>query len=540
MTTSKNSFLKSDIFVAVVLTAVAFIILLATVNDIGLTWDEPAYIAASESYTAWFGEFFSDPTAALSPESIEMYWEINHEHPPLDKIWSGVFWAVSRALLPDLVAHRLGNMILSSMLIGFIFLLVADVYERWVGIAAAAFLFLMPRFFFHAHLAALDVAAAVMIVATVLAFWKTRMRQSWAVDVGLGLLWGAAVATKVNAVFILPTLFLWLLIFERQKRLLLRLLVMGVVALPVFFISWPWLYHETIGRTIEYILFITVDHWEIGQWYLNRFYMPPPWHFPFAITLAVVPVMTLLLFFIGSIRVLAQKAARKFGAYLLLNAFVPILALAIGQSMVYDNDRLFIGSIPFVAAIAAIGLYVIVQVVKKRVQGAVKVAILTVLALVVFMPSLISAATVYPHLLSYYSGLVGGVSGATQLGLETTYWCETYSEVLDYLNENAEAGDIVWVDPWSHDVMVYYQQQGQLRDDLRFTAPFRVPSILDEQVFTVPVSIEDVDFVVSQSRQTTLGPEGRDSALAKWLAVNEPDYVFDYGNTRLIAVYNNK
>jgi 4-amino-4-deoxy-L-arabinose transferase-like glycosyltransferase len=510
---------------------------MVTNSRIGLTWDEPAYIAASESYVEWFGELVRRPGYALSAEGVETYWDINHEHPPMDKIWSGAIWAMTRSVLPDLTAHRLGNMILSSLLVAFLYLLVEDVYGRWAGLAASMSLLTLPRFFFHAHLAALDVPAAVVVVATVLAFWKTREKLTWRVDLALGLLWGVAVATKVNAVFVWPTLLLWLLIFERRGRLFARLFAMGAVAVPVFFLSWPWLYHQTIERTVAYVRFITVDHWQIGQWYLDQFYMPPPWHFPFVITAVVVPVAVLLLFFVGIGRVWVQQGERPFGGYLLLNAFIPLIAVSIGQSMVYDNDRLFMPAMPFVATLAAVGLVAVGEQINKRLPEQGRRYAAGALVLVVFAPQMISAASLYPHLLSYYSGLVGGVSGATNLGFEATYWCETYSESLAYLNENATAGDVVWVDPWSHDVMVYYQLHGQLRGDLQIAAPFAVPSILDDDITMTIQPFNLADFAVVQNRSTTLGEAGLDSPLAKWLAAQTSDFEVQHDGVPLISVY---
>ena len=61
---------------------------------------------------------------------------------------------------------------------------------------------------------------------------------------------------------------------------------------------------------------------------------------------------------------------------------------------------------------------------------------------------------------------VGGLPGATRLGLETTYWCESYAAALPVINAEAHSGDKIWVEPWSYDVMIYYQLHGQLRRDL--------------------------------------------------------------------------
>jgi 4-amino-4-deoxy-L-arabinose transferase-like glycosyltransferase len=349
---------------------VAFTTLLATESDIGLTWDEPDYIAASEAYVSWIEVLLHRPGYALSDEGIEEYWTVNHEHPPVDKIWSGIVWRAASPLLSDLTAHRLGNLLSSSLCLALIAWLVQETFGQPVGLAAGLCLFTMPRFFFHSHLAALDLPAATLTVATATLFWKTRDSKGWSPDVVLGVLWGAAVGTKINALFLLPTLALWVVLFHPRLRSFLRLAVMGGVALGVFFGSWPWLYRHTVERTLEYVRFLTVDHWEIGQWYLNQFYMPPPWHFPFVITAAVVPTTSLVLFFVGIGRVLRRPNERKMGGFLLVNALTPLVVVAIGQSMVYDNDRLFMPAMPFIAALAGVGLDTVAGAIRGRVTGA--------------------------------------------------------------------------------------------------------------------------------------------------------------------------
>jgi 4-amino-4-deoxy-L-arabinose transferase-like glycosyltransferase len=528
---------RKNLLVALAIFLFVFVALFITDRNISITWDEPAYTLAGESYATWFQELVQDPGYALSEEGIETYWTANHEHPPLDKIWSGLVWLGARSFLPDLTAHRLGNIILNSLLFALLYLLVQDVYGWWVGVLASVFLFSMPRVFFHAHLAALDLAAATMIVAVVLLFWKTRQNPSWWVDMALGLVWGLAVATKVNAVFAYFVLVIWVLVYQRQRLMARRLLVMGALAIPVFLLSWPWLYHDTMARVWEYVLFITVNHWEIGQWYFNKFYMPPPWHFPFVITAVVVPLTIFILFFVGMGRVLARKEERPFGWYLILNGFVPMLALSIGQSMVYDNDRLFIGSMPFMAALAAIGFYALVQLLGRWLTGRAQLAVAAGLLLVVLLPQIWTARSVYPHLLSYYSEGIGGVSGALAMGLEGTYWCETYNEALDYLNEHAEPGDVVFIAPWSHDVMVYYQLQGLLRDDIHFAAPYPVSSIYDEKIKMKVVPYNRADFVVFQNRGSTFGSPDLGIKYAEWLAEQEADYEWVGDGVPLISIY---
>lgn len=531
--------------IALLLASVTVVLLVATAPAIGLTWDEPAYIVASESYAAWMGELVTHPSYALSAEGISTYWTANHEHPPLDKIWSGLVWSVARFVLDDLAAHRLGNMLLVGILVPLVYLLLAPSYGRVAGLAAAGALFTMPRFFFHAHLAALDVPAAFVVFVTIFFFWRTRDRPGLRWSIGLGVIWGLALATKINAIFVPLVLFLWVLICRRESYLFGRLLLMGLVGLLCSWLVWPWLYHEPVERMWEYVLFVTFDHWEIGQWYLGRFYMPPPWHFAFVMVFAVVPLVLTVLYVVGIVRTIVdtivEKRERALGVLLIIGALVPMLALAIGQSMVYDNDRLFMPSFPYLAALAGIGFDWARRGLQKMATRVIPPAWARVLALFVliaaFIPHIASAFSVYPHLLSYYSESIGGLPGAARLGLEHTYWCETYFEAFPYLNTHGRSGDKVWVQNWSHDVMFYYQVHGNLRPDLQIIWPeYGWTPFEQEGAQGRRGSIWDADYVVLQYRQT-----GFDRAVVDWLSSHGPTmrpvYSLSHQGVPLLEVY---
>lgn len=537
--------LKNHYLIAALLALSAIIVLTATAPQIGLTWDEPAYIAAAESYIEWLGLLVKNPALARRADQIEFYWQANPEHPPLDKVWSGCVWAVARHLFDDLTAHRLGNILLVGLLVSLLYLVVAQNCGQMAGLAAVAALMTMPRFFFHAHLAALDMPAAVAVFLSTFAFWHARDRPAWGWDLLMGLTWGLALSTKVNAVFVPPTLLLWMLIFRRRLYLFRRLAVMGLVGMGVFLATWPWLYDQFWPRLDWYIRFVTVDHWKIGQWYLGQFHMPPPWHFPFVIVLVVVPLALTLLYLIGTVRVAKEKTNQALGSLFILSALTPLVIPVIGKSLLYDNDRLFMPAFPYLAALAGLGfawLAVGLSKIATRITSSRRAArwlsaLATVgLAAAAFVPHTVQAAGLYPHLLSYYSEAIGGLRGAALLQLETTYWCETYAVALPYLNRHARPGDLVWVDPLSHDVMFYYQLQGTLRKDLFIAWPEQASSVFwrkDKE--GILARIEEADFVIVQYRQTGFGAD-----LRRWLNGREPMLRLEYQGVPLMEVYEQR
>jgi 4-amino-4-deoxy-L-arabinose transferase-like glycosyltransferase len=530
------------VVLAIILAFVVCVTLTITAPEIGLTWDEPAYIAASESYMGWFSQLFTHPSQAITPYSISQAWQINHEHPPLDKIWSGIVWVITRPVLDDLTAHRLGNIILVSILVALLFLFVADTYGLVAGFASVTALMTMPRFFFHAHLAALDMPAAVSIFAVTCLFWWTVDRKEWWWGILWGLAWGLALATKINAIFLPVTLGLWVLIFRRRWNVVLRMALMGIIAIPVFIASWPWLYHQTWERLWEYIGFVTTKHWQIGQWYLGSFYLPPPWHFPFVMLFAVVPLTITVLCIIGIFRAGTGKQDKGLVWLLILSALTPLLALSIGQSVVYDNERLFMPAFPFLAALTGIAFGWIIQEVlrysSRWKQVIVRPILVTTLIAIVFVPQVITMVGLYPHLLSYYSESIGGVPGAARLGLETTYWCESYNQVLDAINGNASPGDVIWADPWSHDVLMYYQLHGRLRNDVRVWTVMETGSILGPDSSSFVTSPDkSANWFIFQYRQTMYGEGGEEKSILPWLKTLKLVERYAYQGIPIVDLY---
>jgi hypothetical protein len=207
---------------------------------------------------------------------------------------------------------------------------------------------------------------------------------------------------------------------------------------------------------------------------------------------------------------------------------------------------------PFLAALAGIGfgwLMVGIQRAADRMHKSHWAVPVTVLAVVLaFLPQSINLVRLYPHLLSYYSETVGGLPGAARLELETTYWCESYAAALPYLNEHAKPGDMIWVDPWSHNVMIYYQVHGRLRPDVKIAfPPYAQANLFPEYGPPTVATHAASDFIVLQYRQTTIGSTrenpGSDSFLphpdSQWISTHEPVYRLSYDGVPIMEIYSN-
>jgi hypothetical protein len=441
---------------------------------------------------------------------------------------------------------RLGNMLINSLAVSFVFLLVARQFSVLAGLAGALFLLTLPRYFYHAHLSALDVPVTALIVVTLYVFWSTCEQGHWRYDILLGLCYGLAVGTKINAAFLVLSLGIWVLLFKRESFLWRRLAIMCGAGLITWLAIWPWMYFDTLLRIHEFIGFMTSNHHQIGQWYLGKFYLPPPWHFPWVMLVAVTPLALLILSGVGAWICLAKRDSRPFGVFVLIHVLSPLLILSLGITTVYDNDRLFMPAFPLLMALAGIGVYGLVRWILSvpalsQSKLPVKAAISAAVLLAFVSPYLLYEGKIYPHLLSYYSASVGGLPGAKRLGLEATYWSDTYKEVVPFINENAKPGDIVWVQEWSQQVMFTYQFTGLLRGDIKLAGGYEIPDFYRPwDHATVIADHTKANFVVYQQRDTFLGPQGYQNPFNDWLKAKQPVMQIERDGVVLLSVYRNQ
>ena len=181
-------------------------LLLATARDLGYARDEGFYFQAASSYARWFELLFNDRKHALD-RARRRRLGANHEHP---------------ALIKSLFA--LSNLSSRSGSTSSRWRARATASRRWCwrpralarlplgrarraaaspGSPRACSSRLMPRFFFHAHLACFDVPIVAMWTLSAYAYWRS-LRNAAASSGPLltGVAFGLALDTKHNSWFL--------------------------------------------------------------------------------------------------------------------------------------------------------------------------------------------------------------------------------------------------------------------------------------------------------------------------------------------------
>ena len=192
MIANKNR--KYTLWVSVIGIIGVTLLLWLTVAPLGLTWDEPAYMRAAASYHEWVARLVSEGSSLLKPAILSSYWDYNHEHPPVVKLWYALVGTPLVKTLGLVGAYRFAAMVVSAMLVTVVVVSSLRVVGGWVALAAGIILLCMPRFFMHAHVAALDVPGALAYIAANLFFWHMRNRREWWVTLLFGVIWGVGIA----------------------------------------------------------------------------------------------------------------------------------------------------------------------------------------------------------------------------------------------------------------------------------------------------------------------------------------------------------
>jgi hypothetical protein len=520
---------RRDRLTALALGLAAFVILVAAQRSEGISRDEAYYFKAGEQYFGWFSGLWDNlragkPGRSFTRADIDRNFSYNHEHPPVAKVLFGLSWRLfhkcscqkHHATIPlagAITAHRLPTCALSGLLVGLVYLMGVRLVSRRGAVVAAVLTAAMPHPFFHASIATFDQPINVLWFATAYAYWRSLTSRRWGIVAGVVL--GVALGTKHNAWFLPPVLGLHYLVALGRSWRAGRTRPMGwwipsmaVLGPLCFFLLWPWLWHQTWPRYLEYVRF-HLHHVYYNIEYLGRNWNTPPfpWHYPIVVTALTVPVTTLVLALGGA--VLAARArlavwrtqratavppdsgpgsigptgvARQDepdtrpllmpGLLLGLLACFNFALFMTGKTPIFGGMKHFMPALPFLALFAAVGFEAAARVAeawlaarRPGLRCAAAVASVS-LGIVVCLPAVCETARAHPYGLSHYNLLAGGPSGGASLGMNRQFWGYSPRGLLSWLNRTLEPGARLYPHDMNTDSIVYYKRDGLMRKDI--------------------------------------------------------------------------
>lgn len=533
--------------------------LLAGARRLGFPRDEGMYFRAGSDYFRWYRMLWDHGGEALSRSAIDSAWSFNHEHPALMKTLFGAseyfLHEKYKVFVDASTAYRLPGMAMGGLAVAITYLFGARAFGRRAGAMAAVLFALMPRVFFHAHLACFDVPITAMWIACIYVYWRSIERQSFGWAIAAGVVFGLTLETKHNA-WVLPAVLvphalftLWTSRREGWRWLWTpgTLVSMATVGPMVFLALWPYLWHDTMAR-IEWWVNFHLNHEYYNIEFLGKNYFGPPSpksYVPVMIA-ATVPSITLLLFLVGAAERgrVAWARLRTWGLgvagrgtgerapgdpcetdLLLFLAFcVAVGPFFLSKTPIFGATKHWLTAYPVLAILAGRGFDLTARAMERAIASwdvrRRSAAHAGLVACVVAAPLLVTAHS-HPFGLSAYVPLVGGTKGGAELGLNRQFWgFTTQTAAEEFLNSKAPRGSSVFILDTTWDAWSRMQEEGRVRADLRAAG---APAEANFALVQHELHMNEVDYDI-------------------WIAdgTDAPVYVVTHDDVPIVSVYQRR
>ncbi len=484
---------------AVLIILTFFLSTTLTLKDYGLTWDEGLgnlfFGERYLNYLTQFKEHFIDFKADLSLHADELnlfYSPMRNspqEFPPItDTLSAGSMYLFSYTLhwMDPVDAFHFLKILLAVIFLWFLYRFVQREWGSTAAIFTLLFLAFFPRFWGDIHFNPKDTPETIWIGLLIFSYADWLKRRTFWRAILAGLLFGAALATKANVVFVPFILVLGLWQFKLPAgslrasvslwlRDIWQYAVMGVAALGIYVGSWPYLYvgNNPVSGIRKYFDFISGQGGRSsgGQWNLQ----------PLIQSLTTIPLwmLALLLLGIGLAVWMAFRQRNPRWRLALAWLIVPIVRISMPGMVNFDGIRHYMEYVPAAAILAGVAAqFLIFQFKQVKLQRIIAAAIAGgwVFSLVWIYVSL------FPYLYIYYSPLIGGTAGARNYfgpNEVTDYWASSYRQGMEWIDQNAVQGARVYT-PVA-DYLVDITAKIWLRSDLKVIHPDDLAAFQDEK-----------------------------------------------------------
>lgn len=469
-----------------------------TLPNYGVNWDEINHSTRGQAYLNYFltGQKSYNQRMFESGRRTSFYqmpgfdfsyqMKKDGDHPVLSDILSSFFNVIfyqKLGILGDFDAYHLYGIVLVTLFLIFLYFWVERAYGGFTGFISVLSLVLYPLFYGESHFnVQKDIPETVYMTATALAFYTAYTQRSVRWMIATGVLAGAALGTKLNVVFLIPSVGIWVFFLglrrffrymaNSPRKFLVALLFASLIAVGIFYGSWPWLWQNPIGNLAQSLGYyrrmgivsvpaLPTQYYVFG---LNTYALQ--W------ILFTTPVVTLLLSLIGMLS--------KANYYILILFLLPIARVSFSFTSMYGGVRQIMEYVPAMAILAGIGAQVIVTsllryfVTWKKISKKNKTRLTIVLQVMVilsFVPITLKMIKMHPNESIYFNPLIGGLKGAAVRNIPG--WGNslgsTYRQGVRWINEHVEEEARVSLafEPMSA------LPSSEFRPDLRFSNLYR-------------------------------------------------------------------
>ncbi len=269
-------------------------------------------------------------------------------------------------------------------------------------------------------------------------------------------------------------------------RALVPVAAMAVLGPVIFYLHWPYLWHQPVDRTAWYLAF-HAKHNHYAWFYLGKLLREPPFPLAYVVVKTALTVPTSLfapmvtgLFALVARAVLGglkrtrawvERPVTLAEALVGVNAVTSILIISHPQVPHFGGVKHWFPSMVFLGILAgaavARGCAALWERLKARRPSVPWAAVAVPVFAVLLAPAGVYSARVFPYGTAAYSELAGGLPGAATLGMQRQFWSSHVTGVLPWINANAKRGARLYLHEVHNGSFRDYQRNGMLREDLR-------------------------------------------------------------------------
>lgn len=497
---------RKDLLISLAIGIFIFFYIHMTTHLVGFVRDEGFYMKAASITADWF-EFMEKSFAKgnviepFSRKSIDKYFKFNNEHPAFMKTLFGFSQYVFERKLGWMSfaeSARFVGALFAMFTAVFIYFFGLLFFNRFTAVVAPFFFFMMPHIFFHSHLACFDIPILFFWSAIFFLYALHLRSGSISTAICTAVFLGFAMASKHNAFFI-PVLFFvsWIIFYmlkyrkERQCNWFRKLFIsvpkvfymFVFITIPVYFISWPWIWYDSIKRFGSYLAFHTL-HVNYTNYYFGTELARPPFpiNYPFGMTFFTTPLPQLLFFIAGIIFFTAGMIRcrdwkeKESNGLMLAGALFPIILIAIPSVPIFGGIKHWFTGYPLMMTA---GIFVISEEIRRfcgenEIKQKLIPAVIFVVALTAIVPLNIKFAK---RGAAFYNEFIDGAQGAAELRMQRNFWGYDILELVGKLNGTAPEGSTVYVmggyEGLNWNSFLYLKKEGIIREDINGTNTLR-------------------------------------------------------------------
>lgn len=440
-----------NILILMIIPLLFLVISIFTINDYGISWDEPLHFARGQAYLNYYltgnknydNLYFSRSYYQNDGLNAEYFFENDSAHPPTNDILAAflnyIFYQ-RLGIMGDIQSLHLFSILSSTLLIFVVCLFASETIGLIGAMISGIVMATYPLFFAESHFNIKDPAETTFIVLTIYLFWKSLKKFDWKPLFFAAVSAGLALGIKFNIVFIpfmiLPYLIIkyWKKIPKFSKKYWIVLLLSPCIVFLVFYIFWPYLWTNTLDNLINAVKYYK----EIGTGinsYQNKFVIGWVNLFPIYWIITTTPPAVLFLGIVGIfVSIFKIKTKEKTEILWLLLFLITILRVSVLKMSLYGGIRQIMEFLPGLALLSGLGFVFLLNRVKFK--KFIKILLIFLLTSSLIYPLFM----LHPNENVYFNSFVGGLKGAKKKNVP--YWGNSfgnaYLQAAKWINNNAE------------------------------------------------------------------------------------------------------